>query len=352
MFNYDTNITDFSGFTNISVASTNPGNSTLSDQFLLKISDMNFQLIFALCTMTFNSLAFIYFYFIKSHDTSIISKLTIMMFLTESISYYCNIVQLSDVPRVSDILKIRTIFSIFTFKNFEGEDNYYDNYLRNNLTIFDEISKDPFSPSLFTLFKINTSIYCGAFTASLMLQLFITIELINIFKNPISDFSKRTNFYYTTTFLVSVFSVLLAFFYLIESRFKIFKMIGYTESILVFYSSQKFNVLIMLTYIAVSLFSIYYMVSVMRSKSSFRSREKIIFCIIHIIYMIVFFGFLVYPLYCFLSGEIVNVPVRFIVLISIIYLKNNFKNNFIIGDYFYAESKRVGSRIHKNFHFG
>jgi hypothetical protein len=310
----NTNTTDSSDLFNLS---PDTKNSTLSDQFLLQISDMNFQLIFAVCTMTFNTLAFLFFYFGKSKDTSIISKLTIMMFLTESISYYCNIVQLSDVPRVSDMLKIRTIFSIFTFKKFEGEDNYYQYYINNNLTIFDEIPNDPFSPSMFSLFKINTSIYCAAFTASLLLQLFITIELINIFKNPISDFSKRTNFYYITTFILSIFSFFLAFGYLIDAEFKIFKMIGYTESILVFYASQKFNVIIMITYMLVSMFSIYYMISVIRSKSSFRSREKVIFCIIHIIYMVIFFGFLVYPLYCFISEEIVNVPVR-----------NFFKNNF------------------------
>ncbi len=289
---------------------SNNTTDTSEIKHLFHISDMNFQIIFAICTMSFNTLAFLIFYFGNSKNNSIISKLTIFMFLSESISYYCNIIQLYDFARVVDILKIRTIFSIFTFTPTKGDDNYYHNYTKYNWTLIDQDGMDTFSPSIFTLFKINTSIFSASLTASIFLQMFISIELVNIFKNPISDFSKRIGVYFKSTIIFSIFSFLISFFHLIEKEFHSFFSSGYTETILVFYAAQKFNLVIIIVYMLTSLFSIYYMISIMTAKSSFRSKEKIIFCISHITYMIIYYGFLIYPLYCFFSNTIIKVPVR------------------------------------------
>lgn len=275
---------------------------------VLQVKDMSFQIICAICACVFNLITFLIFYFLKS-KRSILMNLMMYMSLSESICYYCIIMVLSDLPYIVQALKIRTIFSYMTFSHYGQTDTYFQYYFLQNKTIFKNNPEDTFNPKLYSLSKINNSIYSAGLTTSLLLQIFACVEVFCIFKYPISDFSKRYNVYYYLTVFLTIFSYLFSYFFLVDNAMRGLEEQGYNQLIHIFWNSQSFNAVCLILFILVGTLSLIYTISILRNKSKFYSKEKVLFCIRHFIYLLTYLGLWIYPIYVLASQKIYDVKV-------------------------------------------
>jgi hypothetical protein len=248
--------------------------------------NMRAGIILSYISVGVNFISFFIFYFSKSKNNSILANLFMLMSVCECIGNYITAAVYQDFAVTVNGYYIRKIFTFLTFKGFNNVDEVYDSYLESGkLPIWD--LQDTMNPSYLTLLRVNNSIYSSVLTFALLLNLFYRLEVVYILKYPISNWGKRHTVYLVISYFVSLVSFIITFITEFDDSSE-FGFTTYKSIYLQIIESQYINGIILIMVILASIISIIYVSSLIFSKSRFYSKERLIFGIKHLTYMITY----------------------------------------------------------------
>ena len=124
-----------------------------------------------------------YFLFYISKKKSILIRLFMMMSLCECISNFSLTAILIDLDSFISFIKVKEIYDLLTFKN-------------SSLFIDDKL-----------IYKINMSLFNCFLNMNFSLNICYCYEVIQIFKNPISNSEGRGTYYFLISFICLVGSI-------------------------------------------------------------------------------------------------------------------------------------------------
>jgi len=128
---------------------------------------------------------FVFFLIYTMKKNSMIEYLMMIMCLSESIIFYLINVIFNSIMGIIKLFHVRQIFTYISFQIFPKEE-------------------DDFYPSIYTLYKINNSIYSSFLSLSLIANIFYNFEVITMIRNPLDDSSGR-KIYYNIILLIGLF---------------------------------------------------------------------------------------------------------------------------------------------------
>ena len=276
-------------------------NSTINESAKFSTS-LTPQIILGFISLFCNMVVLLLFFFSKGFSR--IGDLIILMCLADTIIFYCITITLLNFSKVVESLSIQPILNAILFQNTANSANAI-----NSTTNEASYNNEEKLFSISQLYKINVSISGSFFTFLALLHIFYCIEIIFIFKHPISNFSKRIKFYYIISILFIVFSFFIDYFYLVDLVINIDQKFDFKQTVLAYYSVITVNTSLIIGYLLLSLYTIYYMIGILKVHSKFYSKERKIFCVIHMLYISLSFLLWVYPCVGIISFESINIEV-------------------------------------------
>lgn len=273
---------------------------------IIHLEDLGVHIIFCICSIVINFASFFVFYFRKSKNRSCIVKLMMLMCISESVCYYTIVMLLYEFPELVHNMKVRDFFSWLTFRPIE-EDLYLSHY--QTAKQFQNLEYDTSFPKLLTLMNVEYSLYTTFFTTSLVLNICYCIEVICMFANPISDWTKRFTLYLWSTFVLTIIAFVLDYniFYDRELYTGEFRYNHITRSL---WLDQYVNAGIMLLFIIVGFVSVVYVLKNVYNNSKFYSGQRIAFSIRHVLYIALYISLWMYPLIGMIQGSFKQLSVK------------------------------------------
>jgi len=132
------------------------------------------QKVLSIISFIFTLFGFFLIYTMKKN--SMIEYLMMIMCLSESIIFYSIFIIFNSIIGIIKLFHVRQIFTYISLQLLpKEEDDYY--------------------PSIFTLYKINNSVYSSFLSLSLIANIFYNLEVITMIRNPLADSSGRKLYY-------------------------------------------------------------------------------------------------------------------------------------------------------------
>ncbi len=186
-------------------------NQTHSSQEVTFIpKDMNVPIFIGVISFLVNSVGFFLFYY-SSKKASLILFLMMLMCLCESVSTFSLLAILIDIEEFIHFFKFKEVYSFLTFYSLNFPD-VNDLFLN----------------------RVNVCLFNSFLNMNYLLNICYCYEVIQIFKNPISNAHSRKNYYLLISFLTLFISFIIK--YITFQQFSD----DYNERLRLFWNSQYY----------------------------------------------------------------------------------------------------------------
>lgn len=256
-----------------------------------------------------NFVSFFVFFKHKNTKNSLIARLFMIMNLMEAIALYILLLIIIDYESVASALNINNSMSNFLLRLTSNETNA-GNHTSLHSMIFQGDGSSSYSSDLYHIYKLNASLYTSAFFTLILFNIFYCMEVISLYKSPFSNSKKRYKIYNLFSAACAIIVYLYYFFVAIDSaiernlKIRAFDLPLSNRNLLVLILDEQLVLaVIYILYCAFALFSILYLVLI----TSYRNRDRVVFLVKHIIYVLCFAGFEIYSILQILSDDRTNI---------------------------------------------